>query len=432
MSKRGAPANTTKAKRSKQPTTPDLDNCAAKPFRDKAHLDEFIASGNYYVVDIGDTSDLREQFKQHQFAFHNPGSEPFYATKAGWGMSNDQNVAPVLFDSINLLKGCGLDLPGMALKSFSMKHGYAYLAPDRFKYQLVGPGYPTEQSKIVQHAWKKPNSVHVDLREDGEDQLACLAVLGRPDDPSRHMVLTDLSRLDAERKELKARLRAARAANDQQSIDRIEREKDEMGRRHMRIYELMHAVKTTQKGKYDFTPDEKLLIKPVLTAVEIKPNRALFFPQFLPHCLTESLTSSTQDARALTIYIGIKMSTDRSVLERSKSRLVDLFATGGQHCYQVSLGKNGFTDKAINEEHLRKILPWMFDFYKIPPIDGGKGGFSKNNPFPTVKQFIEDVRRARADPANYPDGMTCDHLDLDNILKSRAELDDLMEIVTLG
>jgi hypothetical protein len=137
------------------------------------------------------------------------------------------------------------------------------------------------------------------------------------------------------------------------------------------------------------------------------------------------------DARALPIYIGIRTSADRAVLEQSKRELVDLYAEGLQYCYQTSLGKNGLTNNAINAEYQAKILPWMFEYYKIPPIQDGKGGFSKNNSFPTVKQFIEDVKKARLDPQNHPQGMTCDHLDLNNILKPRSELEQIMEIFPL-
>ena len=501
--------NSQKPKRHKvaRSTEPNLENCARKSFDTKQQFDQFVASSSHYLIkDMGDTSALKKGFLDYQFAFHKPGTRTD-ATKAGWGMTPDQNIVPLLFDTTDLVK-TKVDLKSIAQTSFGLDEGYMFVAPDRYKYQQVGPGFATEPDRIVKNSWRK--NVHVDLREpSGEYQLACLVVVGKRNDPSRHMVITDLSILKAERKklsaniqtyqqktrELEAEIKRLRQQIDercdqievfkqcQQSIvqselnykgaqlysvlrtisdlkeDRdeiqqrenkkgvelnsafrtisdLEEERGQMRERHLRICELMHAVMSTQTGKYDFNHDEKLLIRSALVSVEIKPGQALVFPQFFPHCLTESTTSPELDARALTVYVGIKMSRDDTVLESSQCRLVDLFAKGGQHVYQLDLGKNGFTDAFINQEHSKNILPCIFEQYNIPPICNGKrefskGGFNKKHPFPTVSQFIQDVLAARKNPESFPGGMTCDHLNIDSILLSRSELKRVMEITRI-
>jgi hypothetical protein len=200
----------------------------------------------------------------------------------------------------------------------------------------------------------------------------------------------------------------------------------------MRTYELLHHIQHHRRGFFSqFTPDEKLLIKPILKAVEIKPNQALLFPQFLPHCLTDSTTSQDPNARANSFYIGLKMAEERSVLETVQSRLVDSFEEGGQHPYQRKYGRNGFTDGGINQEHREKLRTCLFKQYDIPEAVGGKGGISAAHPLPTLRQFVNDVKAARENPHAWPEGMDCQDLDIDSVLIPRGVLEHAMQILPL-
>ena len=416
-------------------TVPNLDNCAQHAFKDGEDVKGFIRTGRFYIYDLPDTSPIRQAFKSFPFAFHKPefhaaDKHPVLTTKSGWAMLPDQNAMLPMLEAVEMLKNLGIDFSAIALESFGIKHGYMALATDRWKSQPVGPGF----SKDIVHAcWKKANSLHVDIREENEEhQLAFLFNFG---EYSRHMVITDLTLLETERRKLKRKIALARAqfledVVSEQHVQLLVQEKVRMGERHMRIYELLNHVQQHRRGCFSgFTTDEKLLIKPILKAIEIRPGQALLFGQFLPHCLTNSTTSTDPDARADTFYIGLKIAEQRNVLEPVMTQLIDMMAEGGQHTYQCGYGRNGFTDKGINEEHQRKLLPCIFAQYNIPPMVGGKDGISKNHPLPTVAQFVRDVKAARENPHLFAPGMTCDHLDIDNVLIARNVLEKTMEIL---
>ena len=70
----------------------------------------------------------------------------------------------------------------------------------------------------------------------------------------------------------------------------------------------------------------------------------------------------------------------------------------------------------------------MWEYYKVTkPIDG-KHGFTASNPLPTVAQFVEDVKAARANPDAFPAGMESLHLDIDNLLMPRDRLEAAMKL----
>ena len=413
-------------KRKREPE-PDIRNCSRLEFGESSKLKSFIKSAKYYSFELPDISHLKHQFDTFQFAFHKPECRaPVLTTKAGWAMLHDENTIAAMFQAVDTLKEIGIDFREIAKKSFGMEHGYWFIGADRWKSQPVGPGHGTKPDEIVHKCWKEKNSLHVDLREeDEENQLAFLFNFGiHP----RHMVITDLNILQEERKKLKEEIAGARGERLQQLLAA----KASMGERHMCIYELLHHVQGSKHGFFaGFTPDEKLLLKSALKAVIIPPGHALLFPQFLPHCLTNSTTSADPNARADTFYLGLKMSKERKVLEGVQQDLIEKFAEGGQHVYQREYGRNGFTDARINAEHREKLLPCIFEQYNIPPVHGktgGRGGISAKNSLPTVAQFVKDVKAARANPEAFAQGMSCPHLDIDRVLIPRDVLQKTMEI----
>ena len=416
---------------------PDLSNCARLVFQDSACVKRFIQSATYYIVDLPETSDIKQRFDSYPFAFHKPeyqaeGKNVVLTTKAGWAMLPDQNVIPLMFEAIEILKQVDIDFKEIARKSFGIKGPlYMFIGADRWKSQNVGPGNPTEPEKIAHKCWQQ--NLHVDLRESRKDehQLAFLFNFGKF---TRYMVVTDLTILKKEREKLKTAI--AEAEKSQSSrLPQLLTAKERMGNTHMRIYELLHHVQQNRKGYFSkFTKDEKLLLKQVMKAVKIQPGQALLFPQFLPHSLTNCTTSNDPNAKADTFYLGLKMSENLEVLQHVQRLLIEKFSEGGQHVYQQSYGRNGFTDARINAEHREKLLECIFKQYNIPQAygkTGGMGGITAKNPLPTVKQFVSDVKAARQNPGMFAPGMTCPHLNVDDVLIPIHVLEKAMEIIPL-
>ena len=403
----------------------DLTKCRNAEFSNAEEVQSFVRRGAHFLFPVG-VDGLSTEFAAHHFALHQVGAQPVLSTKAGWAMLPDQNSTGMMRTAVEAAKQ-GVDALQIAREGLGMEQGYCFFGPGRWKNQPVGQGTKTRPDAIVDACWAKPSSLHVDLRErEDVHNFACLVVAGPY---PRHMVVTDLGILDEERATLVSKRKAAQVSGDSAAVARLDVAKQAMFERHMAVYGLMRHVEASKAGFYsDFNADERLLMHSVLRAVEIRPGQAFVFPQHLPHCLTDSRTSEDPEARALTFYTSIKFSTCRETLGAVQRELVDLFAEGGQHVYQKKLGKNGFTDAAINEEHIQKIRPCVLRHYGGPPADGGKNGFGAGRPFPTLREFVSDVRAARADPQAFPEGMTCEDLDLDRVLLPREAWESAMEI----
>lgn len=466
-------------------TIPVLKNCSGLAFRTPQALEILKKTAEYYIVEVHDTDSMLNT--DDVLPFHNQthqkAGDSVKTTGAGFANFADQNghkgltkIGPALLkesfeknlDFRKISESIGIR-PG---------EGYMCIVPDRFKCQQQGKvpnsGRPKQVSSIIQKSCMKKGSLHCDLREqNGVHQFAILLNVGGV---SRHMVITDLTKLDDERVRFGQCMRVAKQQCSAPRVDAslqnrswlhnvdaagmvfgrlsqaqllmvsgtctgvashvrlqlLSTAQEAMADRHMRTYELIHYVQQTKTGMFsDFNLDEKLLIKAVLRAVEIPPGSALVFQQACPHGLTASTTSEDPDANSLTFYFGLKMSEDRDLLERVRDGFVDLFASGGQHSYQKRHGRNGLQDARINAEHTQKLLPCLFEQYNIPPIDGGKGGISARHLLPTVERFLTDVRAARENPQLFEPGMDCRHLDIDNVLTSRKDLEEAMEIIKI-
>lgn len=414
-----------------------LQSSRRLPFKTADERNAFIKASAYQVLPFADrhtTQELYQRFKDTVRPFHDPEKAhegPALGTKAGWAMLGDQNIDPWMRDAVQITKQKLLpEIDRLASDVFGISDGHWMLALDRWKCQQVGPETknPRDPARIVHACWKRANSLHEDLREEEfENNLACLAVIG---EGARHMVVFDYALMD---KEIESTNQEIEIAPKQ--VEHLLKKKARVLAKHTCLLEMLNRVEKEEKGFYDkFNDEERLLIKPYLSAVRIEPGQMLLFSQARPHCLTESTTAETETA-SVTAYIGIKIVSSKypGVLEDLQAKLCAIYGNGKQLVYQQKVGKNGFTDNAVNKAHEKSLHPFLFKQYDIPPIDKGKGGITSKRSLPSVSDFLKDVKRARKDPSAFEPGMQCEYLkNIDSILPTEEELKNVMEIMPFG
>ena len=409
----------------------DPANIRQLAFATEADEQKFIASGAIVQgkLPAGVGEHARAEFDNYQWPLNKLGDNETMLTKAGWALENQHLtykwmvLMPLVMASLNL------DIAALALAAFGLNGGYACWVSDRWKNQSVGPGHKEEESAIVRANCYKPNSLHVDCRElqinsSSEYQLACLANVGPG---ARHMVVTDLQGLVGQ-------LKSAQRAFASRPCDETRCELEAEQVRHDRILQLLHFVQSSSKG-FDskFSDDEKRLMESVLRAVRIEAGEFLLFPQFLPHTLTES-TTSTVEQDALTIYLGLKLSESLQVVEKARKQSVDVYHQGRSFVYMRNMGKNALQNAAINARHKKRVLDWVWNKYANTSKynqslatggSGGAGGFcAASSPMPTMQQFVADVLTARTSPDAYPETQACWHLGTDEEVRALVYSED--------